>query len=76
MRLYENNCDVPSILKAMTLLFTISLISISILSSHTFISNLTWDVACSAIQTEFSKWTNTTNATCYSGIPYGNKLPQ
>jgi len=35
-----------------------------------FISNLTWNVIYSAIQTEFSRQTNTTNTTSYSSIPY------
>ena len=35
-----------------------------------FISNLTWNVIFSAIQTEFSRQTDTTNTTSYSSIPY------
>jgi len=64
----------------MTLLFAISyswnFISASILSSHISISNLTWNVVCSAIQTESSRQTNTANTTCYSGIPHRDKSPQ
>jgi len=40
------------------------------------ISNLTWDFVYSAIQTEFFKLTNTTNAACHSGISCGDKPSQ
>ena len=46
----------------------------SILSFHTSISNLTWDVVYSTIQAEFSRQTNSANVVHYSSIPYSNKL--
>ena len=78
MRLCRNSFDVSSILRVMTLLFAISHLwnSISIFiisSSYTSISNLTWNIVCSVIQAEFSRWTNTTDITYYSSIQYRNK---
>ena len=58
-RLYGNNCNISSVLRAMTLLSAIpyswNYISISISFSYISISNLTWDVVCFAIQVEFSR---------------------
>ena len=80
MRLYENDCDISSVLRAITLLSTIphlwNSISASILSSYMSIYNLTWNVVHSAIQVEFSKQTNTTNAACHSAILHRDKLSQ
>ena len=80
MRLHSNNCDVSSVLRAMTLLSAIphlwDSISASILSSYTSISDLTWDIVHSAIQAEFYRWTNTTDATHNSGIPHRDKPSQ
>ena len=48
MRLYRNDCDVSSVLRAMIFLFMIShlwnFISVSIFSSYMSISNLTWNI--------------------------------
>ena len=78
IRLYRNNCDVPSALKAINLLSIIFhlqyFVSIFLLFSHMFISNLTWNVKCSAIQTESSRQTDTTNTISYSSVPYMKEL--
>ena len=78
-KLHGNNCDIPFVLILITLLSAIphswDSISASILFSHTFVSNLILDVVYSVIQAKFFRQTNTTNATCYSSILCGNKLP-
>ena len=80
IRLHENDYNVLSALGVITLLSTIShsqnSISASILFSHISISNLTWDIVHSAVQTKLFRWTNTVNATCHFDIPHGNKLLQ
>jgi len=78
-RLEGNKCNVPSLIRAMTLLSAIPQswdnLATSILTSQTLLTQLTWDFVSSAIQSEFS-WRSTSSHTAHhSGVPRGDRPP-
>ena len=78
-RLKGNKCNVPSLIRAMTLLSAIPQswdnLATSILTSQTSLTQLTWDFVSSAIQSEFSRRSTSAHTARHLGVPRGDRPP-
>lgn len=75
-RLKRNKCNIPSLIRVITLLSAIpqswdNLVT-SILTSQTSLSQLTWDFVSLAIQSEFFQKSISTHTARYSDVPRSN----